>query len=82
MKALQKILNDTAKSVAGTHVVDVCTGEKTVEIFDLDLWTTACYLSGEDADSFIAAANVFFLAADVTWTVACQAQARICIDNL
>jgi hypothetical protein len=82
MKALQKILKDTAKSVAQTHEVSVCTGTITVDIFDIYAEDTVLSLRGAEAAAFIAGANALFNAARVTWSVAYEANARIYIDNL
>jgi hypothetical protein len=82
MKALQKILKDTAKTVAETHEVSVCTGTITVEIFDIYAEDTVLSLEGAEAAAFIAGANALFNATRVPWSVAYQANARIYIDNL
>jgi hypothetical protein len=82
MKALQKILKDTAKTVAETHEVSVCTGAVTVEIFDIYAEDIVLSLKGEEASAFIAGADAYFNSTRVTWSVAYEAHARTYIDNL
>tara|TARA_R110000823_G_scaffold294040_1_gene412909 strand:+ start:607 stop:855 length:249 start_codon:yes stop_codon:yes gene_type:complete len=82
MKALQKILKDTAKTVAETHEVSVCTGTITVEIFDIYAEDTVLSLAGAEAAAFIAGANALFNAARVPWDIACHANAKRYVDCL
>jgi hypothetical protein len=81
-KVLKEITIAQANYVSGTHIIQVDQGFETVAMIDKETSETDWFLQGHEAARYIEEVYDIWREADVNWTQACQANAKLYIDSL